>query len=111
MSGGKGAWVGQAVSGVLLFFLLGLHLYANHFMAHGLLTYADVVAYLANPLILTLEVLFLATVIYHALAGVRALALDWGLSSPQARTLTRFLVLLGVALFVYGVWLFKALLT
>ncbi len=111
MTSGKNTWVWQALSGLLLVFLLGLHLFANHFMADGLLTYDDVVAYLSNPLILVLEVLFLAAVLYHAVLGVRAIMLDRGISAQQERTLTRALTVVGVALFLYGVWLFWVILT
>ncbi len=111
MIGGKKTWWWQALSGVALIFLLGLHLFANHFMAGGLLTYDDVVAYLSNPWILTLEVLFLAAVIYHALLGVRALMLDRGITGQQERKLTRILVVIGLVLFLYGIWLFWVILT
>ena len=111
MTNGKNTWVWQALSGLLLVFLLGLHLFVNHFMVGGLLTYDDIVAYLANPLVFILEVLFLIAVIFHAMLGVRALVLDQGASPQQARRLDRILIGVGMALFLYGVWLFRAILT
>jgi len=100
------AWLIQAVSGMLLIVLLGLHMIANHFVVPGgLQTYQDVVRYLSNPLILVLEVLFLIVVTSHALLGVRAVVLDTGLSQQSERTLNTVLVGLGILIVLYGLWL------
>ncbi len=109
MSRRLNTWVWQALSGLLLVVLLAVHLIINHFAAGGLLTYQQVVDYLSNPWVLTLEILFLATVIFHALAGVRALVLDSGVSAKTARGVTIALTLLGLLLFGYGLWLFAAI--
>ncbi|HFC08926.1 MAG TPA: hypothetical protein ENJ54_03565 [Chloroflexi bacterium] len=109
MSRRLNTWVWQALSGLLLVVLLAVHLIVNHFAAGGLLTYQQVVDYLSNPWVLTLEILFLATVIFHALAGVRALVLDSGVSAKTARGVTVALTLLGLLLFGYGLWLFAAI--
>ena len=103
---GRRVWWLQAVSGVLLVVLLGVHLFVNHFLADGLLTYDGIVAYLRHPWALALESLFLVTVVAHALAGVRALVLDWGVSPAAARRITRGLLVLGAAAVAYGLWLF-----
>lgn len=100
-------WIWQALSGLLLVVLLGVHLIVNHFAAGGLLTYQQVVAYLSNPVVLALEIVFLATVIFHAVAGVRALVLDSGISEEAARGVTVVLALVGIAMFAYGLWLFS----
>lgn len=56
-------WLWQVITGVGLVFLLGLHIIANHFIAKGgLRNFADVLAYLRNPVFLVLEVLFLVVV-------------------------------------------------
>ncbi len=74
---GKLGWLSQAISGILLVLLLGMHWVAQHYLAAGgLRTYAEVVSYLENPLVLVLEVAFLVVVTYHALLGVRAVLLD-----------------------------------
>ena len=99
-------WLVQAVSGLLLIVLLGLHMIANHFVVPGgLQTYQDVVHYLSNPLILVLEVMFLIVVTSHALLGVRAVVLDTGLSHKAERTLNTALTGLGVLVVLYGLWL------
>lgn len=97
------AWLWQVVTGVGLVVLLGLHMVANHFIAKGgLRDYAAVVAYLRNPIILVLEILFLVCVTTHALLGVRAIFLDFGLSERVEQTLTRILKWIGVLTVAYG---------
>ncbi len=98
-------WLLQATTGVLLVVLILLHMIAHHFAAGDLLSYEDVVAYLANPAVFVLETLFLVTVTFHALAGVRAVALDLGLTDDQDRRLTRLLWGIGVLVVIYGVGL------
>jgi succinate dehydrogenase hydrophobic membrane anchor protein len=97
------AWLWQVVTGVGLVVLLGLHMIANHFIAKGgLRDYAAVVAYLRNPIILVLEILFLVCVTTHALLGVRAIFLDFGVSDSIERMLTQVLKWIGVLTVVYG---------
>jgi succinate dehydrogenase hydrophobic anchor subunit len=97
------AWLWQVFTGVGLVVLLGLHMIANHFIAKGgLRDYAAVVSYLRNPVILTLEVLFLICVTTHGLLGVRAIFLDFGLSDRLEKRLTRILNVIGVLTIGYG---------
>lgn len=99
------AWLWQVFTGVALVILLGLHFVANHFIAKGgLRDFADVVAYLRNPIILVLEVLFLIVVTIHALVGVRAILIDFGLSERAEMRMNRLLTWVGVATVAYGLW-------
>lgn len=109
MDRARNIWIGQALSGVLLVVLLGVHLLANHFLAGGLMTYGQVRAYLSNPWVLTLEVLFLVTVTYHALLGVRALVLDLGLSPRAIKRMDTILLIFGLFIVGYGLWIFSTL--
>lgn len=102
-----GWWGWQAVSGLVLLVVLSVHLIVNHFAAGGLLTYQQIVAYLSNPWVLGLEIVFLVTVTFHALAGIRSLVLDTGISQAKARQVTAVLVVLGIAMIAYGLWLFS----
>ena len=97
------AWLWQVVTGVGLVVLLGLHMIANHFVAKGgLRDYAAVVAYLRDPIILALEILFLICVTTHALLGVRAILLDFGLSERIEQLVTRILKWIAVLTVGYG---------
>lgn len=102
--GGRLAWILQAVSGVLLLGLLGLHMIAHHFIVEGgLREYAQVLDYVGSPVILVIELIFLVVVTYHALVGVRSIIFDLGLSDRQERTVTAVLVVVGLITVVYGV--------
>ena len=107
---GSLAWLWQALTGLLLVILLTLHMIVNHFAAGGLLTYQDIIQYLSNPIVLVIEILFLASVIFHAMAGIRALVLDFGVSKQTDRSVTWVLWVVGVLMFLYGLWLFMAIL-
>ncbi len=99
-------WLWQVFTGVGLVFLLGLHFFANHFIVKGgLRDFANVVSYLRNPIILVLEVLFLVVVTTHAMLGVRAIVMDFGLSDRIEKRLSQALTIIGVLTVVYGLWL------
>ncbi len=99
-------WLWQVFTGVGLVFLLGLHFIANHFIVKGgLRDFANVVSYLRNPIILVLEVLFLVVVTTHAMLGVRAIVMDFGLSDRIEKRLSQALTIIGVLTVVYGLWL------
>jgi Succinate dehydrogenase, hydrophobic anchor subunit len=107
-SGGSAGllWLLQAFSGLLLILLLGVHLVANHYIASGgLRTYADVVAYISNPVIFIWEAVFLIVVATHAALGVRAVLLDLALSRGTVRVLNWVLSLLALVAIGYGLWL------
>jgi succinate dehydrogenase / fumarate reductase membrane anchor subunit len=99
-------WIWQAVSGTALIALAGLHMFANHFVVQGgLRDFHDVVDYLRNPIILVLEVLFLITVTWHAVLGIRAVVFDLGLSEAAERRVTLAMWVIGVLTVGYGLWL------
>jgi succinate dehydrogenase membrane anchor subunit len=99
-------WLWQVVTGVALVILLGLHLIANHFLAKGgLRNFAEVLAYLRSPVFLVLEVFFLVVVTTHAMLGVRAILLDFGLSERMEKRLSQVLTMVGILTVGYGLWL------
>ena len=105
------SWLSQAISGILLVVLLGTHWIAQHYLAAGgLRTYSEVISYLENPLVLVLEVAFLAAVTYHALLGLRAVLLDFGPSERLVRLLDAGLILAGIATLFYGMYLLRLIL-
>ena len=99
-------WYWQMITGIALVLLLGLHFIANHFIAAGgIRDFADVVSYLRNPIVLVLEVLFLIVVATHAMLGVRAIVIDFGISSQAEKRLSQVLTVIGVLTVGYGLWL------
>jgi len=105
------SWLSQAISGILLVILLGMHWIAQHYLATGgLRNFAEVVSYLENPLVIVLEVAFLVVVTYHALLGMRAVLLDLGLGERLVRLLDAGLILTGIATLFYGINLLRLIL-
>ena len=103
-------WLAKIVSGVLIFAILVIHLVVNHFAApNGLLSYADVLAYYANPLIPTMEGVFLVFVVSHALLGLRSIALDLEPTPALMRALDAAFVIVGLGASSYGLWLLLTL--
>jgi succinate dehydrogenase / fumarate reductase membrane anchor subunit len=101
-----GIWLLQIVSGALLILVLGLHMIAHHFVVQGgLRDFADVIAYISNPLIFVIELVFLVVVTIHAALGLRAVLYDLGPSPSAARAIDWLLVIVGIGAVGYGVFL------
>jgi succinate dehydrogenase hydrophobic anchor subunit len=85
---------------------------AHHFVVDdvgGLRSYDQVLDYIANPVIFTLELFFLIVVTIHALLGLRGVLFDLGMG-VRARGRTDLLLwLLGLATVGYGVFLLATL--
>ncbi len=104
--GGTTAWLLQVVSGVLLIFLLGAHIVAQHFVVRGgLRDYAQVMSYLANPAVLVMESLFVVVLIWHAMLGLRAVLHDFGFGGRGQALITRGVAVLGAVTVGYSFWL------
>ncbi len=103
---GSGRWLIKIVAGLFIVVFLGIHFVINHLVAPGgLLTYADVVAYYQNPVVVTMEIAFLVVVISHAFLGLRSILLDLNPSTLVLRLANVFLVIVGVTAVIYGAWL------
>lgn len=107
---GSWLWLAKIVSGVLIFVLIGVHLTVNHFVAEGgLLTYADVVAYLSNPIIPIMEGTFLVFVVSHSLLGLRSILLDLKPGRGLLKVVDWVLSIVGIVSVVYGIWLLQVI--
>jgi succinate dehydrogenase hydrophobic anchor subunit len=95
-------WIWQAVTGVLLIIVVGLHMLFQHFQ-EGLLSASQAVAHVADPAIFILEILFVLVVTYHALLGVKAVIFDLQLSDSTRQKVSLGLTVLGVITVIYGV--------
>jgi succinate dehydrogenase hydrophobic anchor subunit len=103
-------WLVKIVTGVLVVVLILVHLVVNHLVVQGgLLTYADVIAYVATPGIALLESCFLVIVVTHSLIGVRGIMLDLNPSLKLVKILDIILVVLGSAAIIYGIWLMQVI--
>ena len=107
---GAWLWLAKVMTGVLVFALLVIHLVVNHLVAEGgLLTYADVLAYYANPIVPLMEGAFLILVVTHALLGVRGIVLDLNPAPAIVRAVDMLLWIAGAASIGYGLWLLTTL--
>jgi succinate dehydrogenase hydrophobic anchor subunit len=98
-------WRVTALSGVAVLVLVTVHMVAHHFVVDeigGLRTYAQVLDYIANPVIVVIECLFLAVITIHAMLGLRSVLFDLGLSERAKRSVSRGLTGLGVVTIAYG---------
>lgn len=103
---GTGRWLIKIIAGLSIVILLGIHFVVNHLVAPGgLLTYADVVRYYQNPIIVIMEISFLIVVVTHSFLGMRSIFLDLNPSQRVLKIIDTGLILIGIAAIVYGIWL------
>ncbi len=113
-AGGGWGWLLQVITGGALLVLVVVHLVAQHFVVQapgGLRDYAQVLAYLGNPVIVVIESLFLVAVTWHAMLGVRSILLDLGLGEIGRRRVTAGVTTLGALTLGYGFWMIVVLAT
>jgi succinate dehydrogenase hydrophobic anchor subunit len=101
----ESSWLLQAATGAAVLVLVTIHMVANHFVVpEGLRNFSQVVDYLSSPVIVVIEVLFLVTVTWHGLLGLRAVLFDFGFRPAVERRITRILAVVGVLTVGYGLW-------
>jgi succinate dehydrogenase hydrophobic anchor subunit len=105
-------WRATAYTGVALIVLITVHMVAHHFVVHGtggLRTYQQVLDYIANPVIFTIELAFLVVVTVHAMLGLRSVLFDLANGESARGWISRGLVALGGVTIAYGVVLIVTL--
>jgi len=103
-------WLAKLVTGVLVFTVILVHIIVNHLVAEGgLMSFADVVAYLSNPWIAFMESFFLVIVVTHSLLGTRSILLDLNPRAGVLKTIDWGFSILGVVSIVYGIWLIRTI--
>lgn len=101
-------WLLKVGSGLLVLALILIHLVVNHLVApNGLLSYREVVAYLATPGIVILEGSFLVIVVAQALLGLCSILLDLMPSPRLVEVINWGFTTIGVVSIVYGIWLLQ----
>ncbi|MEE9202832.1 MAG: hypothetical protein V3U31_06540 [Dehalococcoidia bacterium] len=94
-------WLLQRITAGLVFILLATHLWLLHYVYLGeRISFERVAERLSSPPLLAAEAMLLAAAIYHALYGLRGIAIDYRWGNPQAWTWS--LATVGVAGFVLG---------
>jgi succinate dehydrogenase hydrophobic anchor subunit len=105
-------WRATASTGVALVVLITVHMVAHHFVVQetgGLRSYRQVLEYVANPVMFTIELLFLVVVTVHAMLGLRSVLFDLATGERARAWISRALVVLGVVTVAYGITLIVTL--
>ena len=106
-------WFYQRISGVLLIFLLAVHIWMGHFSGlravidgrqEELVLYSIVQQRLAQGLFIFVDFSLLALVLYHGLNGMRNIFLEWPPAANRVKAMTLGLWVLGAVTFAYGAW-------
>lgn len=105
-------WLLKIITGVLVIALLFLHLTVQHLIPeNALLDFDGIVAWLSNPIIAGLEIIFLITVVSHALLGTRSILLDLNPSAGVLRVIDGTFLVIGAVSIVYGIWLIMVIIS
>lgn len=96
-------WYLQRFSGIILLIGLAVHFWVLHFAnKSGEYLYKDVAERLSNPSWKVFYIVFLVVVIYHAMVGLRMVVFDFRIPNSLKKLFSLGLVVLGVALFIWG---------
>lgn len=108
---GTWLWLIKIVTGLVIILTLTIHFIYNHLTGTaggGLLTFEEILRLYTSPGYILLEIIFLATVVAHALIGVRSVLLDLNPALGTMRVIDILFVILGVGSVGYGIWLLFA---
>ncbi|MCZ6472863.1 MAG: hypothetical protein O6934_05435 [SAR324 cluster bacterium] len=96
-------WLLQRVSGIFLFYALGVHLWTVHYVNSGQLTWEVITARLQDGALWTVYyLLFIPAVVYHASNGLWGIVLDYNPRPVPRRALLALFWGAGLALLIYG---------
>ncbi|HVQ87080.1 MAG TPA: succinate dehydrogenase, cytochrome b556 subunit [Actinomycetes bacterium] len=77
------SWVAQRITGVLTFFFLFAHVLDTALVRVSPNAYDTVIATYKNPVVNLLEVGLVGAVLFHALNGLRVMAIDFWAKGPK----------------------------
>ena len=106
-------WTWHMAAGVVIFFLLGLHMLIMHmgsitqlFMPHGgeAISKENSLFRDGNLLFTVTYVILLGTALYHGLYGLRTMLFELTLAPAVEKAVTLVLAILGLGLFGLGTW-------
>jgi len=107
-------WWLQRLTGALLLLLLAGHFWVEHFLTQelrrGELSYQAIAGRITHPAWQAIDIAFLIVALYHGLAGVRNIVLDYSRVGPRAlRLLTWALAAVGAMWAWWGIEAFRGL--
>ncbi|MDF3291136.1 MULTISPECIES: succinate dehydrogenase, cytochrome b556 subunit [Streptomyces] len=80
---GMWSWVAHRVTGVLIFFFLFVHVLDTSLVRVSPQAYDNVVATYKNPIVNLMEYGLVAAILFHALNGLRVIAVDFWAKGPK----------------------------
>ena len=80
---GMWSWVAHRVTGVLIFFFLFVHVLDTALVRVSPETYDETVAIYKTPVVNVMEYGLVAAVLFHALNGLRVVAVDFWSKGPR----------------------------
>jgi succinate dehydrogenase / fumarate reductase, cytochrome b subunit len=106
---GMWSWVAHRVTGVLIFFFLFVHVLDTALVRVSPEAYNTVIESYKNPVMNVMEVGLVGAVLYHALNGLRVIAVDFWERGPRLqRQLLWGIVALWVAVMIPGTYFMLA---
>ncbi|MEA3336123.1 MAG: succinate dehydrogenase, hydrophobic membrane anchor protein [Chloroflexota bacterium] len=94
-------WQIQRLSAVALLFFLTTHMVVVHYPPFHI-TFDRILERMANPVWKTIDILFLAFVLAHALSGVWAVVTDYDALYRWRKLIGAVAVVAGIAAFIFG---------
>jgi succinate dehydrogenase / fumarate reductase cytochrome b subunit len=99
------SWLFQRITAVLLIVCLAIHLIYTHILGIGDINYNTIGERLAHAGFTAVDIILLASVLFHALNGLRMVLMDyWFTARNRALALTIILWVVGLAFMGYGTW-------
>ena len=95
----------QYLTGIGIFFLVGLHLLISHLSSGEPEAWSSVSQRATSAGWLTIYILILVFGIYHVMHGVRGIILEFSLPQTAVKALNWTIVFIGVAIFGYAVYI------
>lgn len=95
----------QYLTGIGIFFLVGLHLLISHLGNGEPESWSSVSQRAASAGWLTIYILVLIFGIYHVMHGVRGIILEFSLPQTAVKALNWTVVFIGLAIFGYAVYI------
>lgn len=102
---GMTAWVLHRLTGLALVFYITMHIWVVSSLQKGETAFEAVMSFVQAPIFRFLEVGLFFAVIYHALNGIRLVAIDFFGATEKHVPLFYILMALGVVVWGIGSWL------
>ena len=93
-------WLLHTVTGLILITYILVQICVVGLLAAGEQVFNRVIEKLHSPLVLVLEMLFVASLLFHSFNGLRIIALNAGLYPWDSKVMARVVIVICIVLFV-----------